>query len=290
MNSDSYQKLATRTEPPYSGGWPSPLGWVAFVDLLTRIRLIGEQLDPIKKHMFYGMDILASHPAWNIPCNGTETPHVDWTAEHWRLAHGLIGKATELAELIEAILPYIGGSQESDIVNIAEEIGDSRWYDAIIAEAIGISLGRIDERNIAKLEARFGSKFTAEQANMRDLLKERAALEGGTPAVVGPSVSPATGLSFGHALVALKAGLRVRRSGWNGKGMWLALTPGAAIDAEDNRTALRGTAKTYYEAEGVRRLVIGAHIDMRAADGSLVIGWLASQTDMLADDWEIVSR
>jgi len=289
VNSDNYQKLAIRTEPASVGGWPSPLGWVAFVDLLTRIRLIGDQLDPIKKHMFYGRDIPDAHPAWSIPCNGTETPHVDWTAEHWRLAHGLIGKATELSELIEAVLPYIAGSQESDIVNIAEEVGDSRWYDAIIAEAIGISLGRIDERNIAKLEARFGSKFTAEQANMRDLLKERAALEGASSVAADSSAPKTTGLSFGHALAALKTGLRVRRSGWNGKGMWLALTPGTALDSEDNSTALRGTAKTYYETEGVRRLVIGAHIDMRAADGSLVIGWLASQTDMLADDWEVVS-
>lgn len=31
------------------------------------------------------------------------------------------------------------------------------------------------------------------------------------------------------------------------------------------------------------------HIDMRAADGSMVIGWLASQTDMLADDWLVVT-
>jgi hypothetical protein len=35
-------------------------------------------------------------------------------------------------------------------------------------------------------------------------------------------------------------------------------------------------------------ITIGAHIDMRAADGSLVIGWFASQTDMLAEDWMVV--
>jgi hypothetical protein len=34
-----------------------------------------------------------------------------------------------------------------------------------------------------------------------------------------------------------------------------------------------------------RIIEIGAHIDMKAADGSLVVGWLASQTDLLAEDW-----
>lgn len=292
MNSKIYQQLALRTEPEYTKGWPSPLAWVAIVDLLTRIRLLGEKLDPIKKNMFYGRDIPDSHPAWNMPCNGTERPHVDWTNEHWRLAHGLIGKTTELAELIEAVLPYISGSEEGDIVNIAEEVGDSRWYDAIIAEAIGISLGQIDERNIAKLEGRFGGKFTPEQANMRDLLKERAALEGAVVAFEAQPIVESqpvkTGFSFGDALVALKAGARVARAGWNGKGMWLALTPGIEIKGAGS-TGLRGAALAYANAERPVGIAIGAHIDMRAADGSLVIGWLASQTDMLANDWEIVS-
>jgi hypothetical protein len=35
---------------------------------------------------------------------------------------------------------------------------------------------------------------------------------------------------------------------------------------------------------------INPHIDMKAADGSIVVGWLASQTDMLAEDWVIVSK
>lgn len=48
------------------------------------------------------------------------------------------------------------------------------------------------------------------------------------------------------------------------------------------------TPSVYHDAEGVTSIVVGSHIDMRAADGSLVIGWLASQTDMLATDWQIV--
>lgn len=102
---------------------------------------------------------------------------------------------------------------------------------------------------------------------------------------------------FGHALAAIKAGHRVAREGWNGKGMWIALTPGSVIRAENARAGAavnlvneqRETAYvnglSYHDDSPVH---IGAHIDMRAADGSLVIGWLASQTDMLADDWTVV--
>lgn len=99
-------------------------------------------------------------------------------------------------------------------------------------------------------------------------------------------------MDFGSALNALKANKRVRRSGWNGKGMWLALTGGSTLDLTDKETCsrLRGAALAHaeFESGGPPSITLGAHIDMRAADESLVIGWLASQTDMLSDDWEIV--
>lgn len=97
-------------------------------------------------------------------------------------------------------------------------------------------------------------------------------------------------LDFGGALAALKAGERVCRAGWNGKGMWLALTPGSTFPATLARTGaaihLANERAPYLDQAG--DLTIGAHIDMRAADGSLVIGWLASQTDMLATDWQVL--
>lgn len=98
-------------------------------------------------------------------------------------------------------------------------------------------------------------------------------------------------MTFGQALEALKSGKRVRRAGWNGKNMWIALTPGLELPTG---AVLRGAAEKLGEEiasqpEGDRRaLRICDHIDMRAADGTLVIGWLASQTDMLAEDWELV--
>jgi hypothetical protein len=86
-------------------------------------------------------------------------------------------------------------------------------------------------------------------------------------------------MSFGHAIVALKSGLKVARTGWNGKGMFLFLVPGSVFKV--NRPPLLGI----YE-EGTE-INYHAHIDMKTADGQ-VVPWLASQTDVLADDWQIV--
>lgn len=92
-------------------------------------------------------------------------------------------------------------------------------------------------------------------------------------------------MNFGLALEALKKGLKVARSGWNGKDMYLALTEASSIKPENARS---GVVLARANEEGLHEIDICAHIDMRAADGSCVIGWLASQTDMLSDDWTIV--
>lgn len=91
-----------------------------------------------------------------------------------------------------------------------------------------------------------------------------------------------TKLTFGEAIEALKNGKKVARSGWNGKGMFLTLQQGSEVDGSLMRN---DNAKNFY---GDNKVKICPHIDMKAADGSYVVGWLASQTDMLADDWCIV--
>lgn len=90
---------------------------------------------------------------------------------------------------------------------------------------------------------------------------------------------PLDALSFGHALVALKAGKKVARAGWNGKGMFVFLVPGSVFKV--NRPPLLGI----YE-EGTE-INYHAHIDMKTAT-SEIVPWLASQTDVLANDWGIV--
>lgn len=96
---------------------------------------------------------------------------------------------------------------------------------------------------------------------------------------------PVPNFSFSVALDYLKQGKKVAREGWNGKGMFLVLCPGSEVPADHMRVK---AVKKFYKNEGQVTVIINPHIDMKAADGSYVTGWLASQTDMLADDWNIV--
>lgn len=87
-------------------------------------------------------------------------------------------------------------------------------------------------------------------------------------------------LTFSVALVALKAGRRVARSGWNGKGMFLFLVPGSTFAVSEGRPMA-----AHFE---VGRMVdYHAHIDMWTAQG-YAVPWLASQADLLDEDWTVL--
>lgn len=89
---------------------------------------------------------------------------------------------------------------------------------------------------------------------------------------------PCDAMTFGLAIEALKKGKRVARAGWNGNGMWLALIDG-------DRWGIGGTAP--YDVPGGAHITHASFIGMRTADQKFV-PWLASQTDVLAEDWQIV--
>lgn len=86
-------------------------------------------------------------------------------------------------------------------------------------------------------------------------------------------------MAFSDALTALKAGLKVARHGWNGKGMFLFLVPGSSFTV--SRHPLLGIYP-----EGTK-IDYHAHIDMKTAQG-YVVPWLASQADLLDEDWQVV--
>lgn len=96
---------------------------------------------------------------------------------------------------------------------------------------------------------------------------------------------PTDGLNFGLALEALKKGKRIARKGWNGKGMYLWLLPAATVKAEWCREE---HLKAVAEANGGEIEALGS-IRMMTADKKVLTGWLASQTDMLSNDWEILA-
>lgn len=84
------------------------------------------------------------------------------------------------------------------------------------------------------------------------------------------------GAGFGTALFLLKKGYKIARRGWNGKGMFLYYVPANSYPAQTK------AAKEHFGD----MVDYGAYIAMKTAQGN-VVPWLASQTDMLAEDWEI---
>lgn len=123
----------------------------------------------------------------------------------------------------------------------------------------------------------------------------------GQGAMKGELLGEETG-TFGQALESLKRGQLVTRKGWNGKGMFIFMRPADELHvgfvAKDIKSLPQKVKDYYYQdcvdengkpiqLEKDDTVKFTAYICMKAADGSIVNGWLASQTDMLANDWMI---
>lgn len=97
-------------------------------------------------------------------------------------------------------------------------------------------------------------------------------------------------MNFGKAIEFLKAGKKVTRRGWNGKGMFLWLKPAANIDAAICHDPV---LKTLAERNGGAIPALPT-ICMYTHDSTgrkaILTGWLASQSDMLLEDWEEVNE
>lgn len=78
------------------------------------------------------------------------------------------------------------------------------------------------------------------------------------------------GMTFGNAIELMKMGFKVTRKGWN-EGMLLFLV---------NGSDLKSKIGMYEDLEDI--------IVMRTEPKNVVLGWIASQADMLADDWIVV--
>ena len=85
-------------------------------------------------------------------------------------------------------------------------------------------------------------------------------------------------MNFGEAIIAMRKGKKLQRKGWNGKGQYIELaknisylnTAGEIINC--NHENIGNCAIAFVGTSGVQ------------------MGWLASQADMLADDWQIVEE
>ena len=97
-------------------------------------------------------------------------------------------------------------------------------------------------------------------------------------AVFEKAYRPVDGLTFGFAVEALKAGYMLARDGWNGKGMFIYYIPPGSYEP---RT---GVARAFF---GGGLVPYREYIAMKTVDDE-VVPWVASQTDILAEDWSIV--
>ena len=112
-------------------------------------------------------------------------------------------------------------------------------------------------------------------------------------------------MDFGQALMLLKAGKKVAREGWNGKGMFVFMRPEDTLDADtiiNHIKSLPKSVKDYYNSNFSHtieeankaldpksiKVKFTAYLCMKAADGTIVNGWLASQTDILSNDWIVL--
>lgn len=108
--------------------------------------------------------------------------------------------------------------------------------------------------------------------------------------------------TFGQAIESIKRGRLVTRKGWNGKGMFILMRPADELHvsfvAKEIRSLPQKVKDYYYQdcidesgnpikLEKDDTVKFTAYICMKAADGTIVNGWLASQTDMLSEDWMI---
>ena len=95
-------------------------------------------------------------------------------------------------------------------------------------------------------------------------------------------------MNYGDALQLLKAGEKLQRKGWNGAGMYIFMRPGDTVE-----NAYIAKVKTIPQSVKDDFAASGSDMEflpclcMFTAQRTIVTGWLASQTDMLAEDWQV---
>lgn len=96
---------------------------------------------------------------------------------------------------------------------------------------------------------------------------------------------PETAMSFGHAIQAMEEGHKVARAGWNDKDMWIALSCDGSREVHTEGFWSQHN-KDFARENGGSAIVLPS-ITMKTATGEILMGWLASQSDMLTKDWQI---
>jgi hypothetical protein len=92
-------------------------------------------------------------------------------------------------------------------------------------------------------------------------------------------------LTFGEATELAKNGAKIARKGWNGKNMFVAYSPGFKNLPAEN---VWGDALKDWVAQNGGTCDVLPYLILKTADNKVLIGWLASQSDMLSSDWGVI--
>lgn len=107
-------------------------------------------------------------------------------------------------------------------------------------------------------------------------------------------------MNFGKAIEALKEGKRASREGWNGQGIFIFMRPADELHISFVARGIKSlpqSVKDYYYQDLLDQpfeplandvVKFTAYLCMKAADGTIVNGWLATQSDMLSEDWIVL--
>ena len=182
MDLDTFVAEAIRTESKIDTVQVNELALTSTLQILIAM---GNILDQMKKHIFYGkqydMGAFAFHMNTTeeaLQTLATLTQSELTSDEHTfavnpRIFHAVVGIATESTELLEALDLH----SDMDNVNLLEELGDIGWYSSIMSDELNIPLTTVYAAVIDKLKIRFPEKFDHQHANNRALDVERNNLE-----------------------------------------------------------------------------------------------------------------
>ena len=155
------------------------VSWPFAAHVLVKFVENGEQLDWIKRAIFYGKSVGEADSEF-VPLTVAmnDVKNLDRVGRE-NLFHAVLGVATEAGELVEALLVGLRNGKV-DIPNVLEEFGDILWYMALGLNTLGYPFDHVMRMNIRKLSLRYPEKFSPQRATERNLDAERELIERAT--------------------------------------------------------------------------------------------------------------
>ena len=146
-------------------------------------------------------------------------------------------------------------------------------------------VGKSAVLNVENFDAASGQQVARD-----DAIEQLWALEGyrHLSSPEGLSQNQQYGLSFPDALRACFQGYRIARTGWNGRNMWVALTGSPRTARLVPATSFWSEHARKYASDNGGVVLVNPGLLLKAADGTISMGWIPSTSDLFANDWAVV--